>query len=146
MTVTATEAGTRSALPRVRHGILAAALLAVAALRWYQGDDVWAAVFGLAGAVEVYIAVVTRRHAADEPAPVAAAPAPAELDLALVRHLQTQRLWTGLAVVALVGAVVVLAAEPSLAIVLAVVGLGCLFRVRRTRRSVETLRLLRGRR
>ncbi len=144
MTATVTEAGARPALPRVRHGILAAALLAVAALRWYQGDDVWAAVFGVAGAAEVYVAVATRRQAADEPAPTAdaVAPAPAELDLALVRHLQALRLWTGLAVVALVGAVVVLAAEPSLAIVLAGVGLACLFRVRRTRRSVATLKLL----
>ena len=58
-----TTAVSGPSMPRVRHGFLAAALLAVAALRLYLGDLVWAGVLAAAGLVEVYVGVRCRHGA-----------------------------------------------------------------------------------
>ena len=140
-----TTAISRPGLPRVRHGFLAAALLAVAALRLSLGDLVWAGILAAAGLVEVYVAYASARRATQAPAtaaaPVALPPAD-QLDRTLLRQRQGQQLWTGLLAASVVAAALVVTAEPSLAIVLGCLALFCLFRVRRARRSATGARLL----
>ena len=69
-------------------------------------------------------------------------PAADQLDRTLQRQRQGQLLWTGLLVGCIAAAALVVTAEPALAIVLGCLALGCLFRVRRARRSVTGARLL----
>ncbi len=96
-----TTAVSGPSLPRVRHGFLAAALLAVAALRLSLGDLVWAGVLAAAGLVEVYVAYASARRATETPAAAAAPvalPRADQLDRTLLRQRQGQQLWTGLLV------------------------------------------------
>jgi hypothetical protein len=132
--------------PQVRHGVLAAALLVVAALRLTGGDHLWAAVLGVAGLAELYL---SRRATPAAAAPaarpmVAERPEPDVLDRSLRARRQALRLWTGLLVLTSLTAVVVLTAAPPLAVVVAALSLGCLLRVRRERRSVAVLERLTG--
>lgn len=131
--------------PRTRHGLLAAALLALAAIQAADGDWWWATVFGLAAVTEAVLLLLAHRRpataASTATAPVAV-PDREAVALSVRSHRQGQRLWQAVVALALVGAVAMAWSAPSLAAVLAAVTLFALTRVRRQRRTVTALRSL----
>jgi len=136
--------------PRVRHGFFAVALLAVAGLRLVDGDAAWAAVLGVAGLVEVGLAVAGRTGAPSTPdgsdvsgaEPPAGLPEPTVVERSLAGRRRNQRVWLFGVCVCTVAAATLLPSEPALAAVLAVLALVSLHRVRRERRSVAALHRL----
>jgi hypothetical protein len=138
-----------AARPRVRHGLLAAALLLVGGLRLAGGDLLWAGVLAGGGLVEAGLAVAARRSerltgaTADPPAvcvePGVAAPRAAVLERSLAAHRRSRTMWwLSLATCTALGAAL-LSSAPALSAVLAVLALVSLQRVRRTRRSIGSL-------
>jgi hypothetical protein len=133
--------------PRVRHGILAAALAVVALLRAGQGDWWWAGVLAAGAAAELAVLLLARRRtpAADETA-VRPGPRPdvATLRLSLEGHRRATRTWTVLTGLALVAAAALLVGDPALAAVVAVVGVVALVLRRRSRRTCARIERLLG--
>lgn len=143
MSAAAAASGATQRSPmRIRHGVLAAALLAVAGLRLATGDHLWAAVLGSAGMVEFWLA---RREARALDAPMATPPGPAArpdrevLVRSRAAHARAARLWTVLTVTALAAAALLLVDGSVLAAVLGGLALLGLQRTRRERRSVDVL-------
>lgn len=127
---------------RIRHGVLAAALLAVAGLRLATGDHLWAAVLGGAGLVELWLARREAR-AVDSPSATPAGPTARPDREVLLRsrdaHARAARLWTVVTVTALAAAALLLVDGSVLAAVLGGLALLGLQRTRRERRSVDVL-------
>ena len=139
--------------PRVRHGLLGAALLVVAGLRLADGDALWAAVLAAAGLVEAGLAVAGRTGAPGTPdtgddsgarPSSLSAPLPEQpvVERSLAGRRRNQRVWLFGVCVCTVAAVALLSSEPTVAAVLAVLALVSLHRVRRERRSVAALHRL----
>ena len=137
--------------PRIRHGFLAAALLAVAGLRAMSGDWMWAAVLGLGAVAELAVLLLARRRAVTGSATEVDRSRPARPGAETLRsselaHRQAQRMWTALLGLTAVGGLALVLTAPSLAAVLGTLALVALARVRRERASVQRLRVLQGRR
>lgn len=135
--------------PRVRHGILAAALAAVAALRAGQGDWWWAAVLATGAAAEVAVLLLERRRTARSAgAGASGAPGPrpgeATLVTSLGAHRRATRTWTALTGVALVAAAGLLMGDPALAAVVAGIGIVALVLRRRSQRTCARIERLLG--
>lgn len=141
---------TPSPRPRVRHGILAAALVAVALLRALSGDWLWASVLGLGAAAELAVTVLERRRATPQgAAPAAGRPGrPVEaavLDRSLHAHRQGHRMWTVVLGLGLVVAAALLVSAPALALTVGLLSLVPLVMLRRERRTLQGLALIRER-
>jgi len=138
--------------PRVRHGFLAGALLAVAGLRLADGDSAgdmtWAALLGAAGLVEAVLAVAARAGAPGprpqdaSDASGAGLPEQTVVERSLAGRRRHQRVWLFGVCVCTVAAMSLLQSEPAIATVLAVLALVSLHRLRRERRSVAALHRL----
>jgi hypothetical protein len=147
--------------PHVRHGFFAVGLLSVAGLRLADGAVFWAALLGVAGLVEVGLAVAglvsgraagraagrtgapSKPDTSAEPRTVdAGLPEPTVVERSLAGRRRNQRVWLFGVCVCTVAAVSLLPSEPALATVLAVLALVSLHRVRRERRSVAALHRL----
>jgi hypothetical protein len=133
----------------VRHGILAAALLAVALLRALSGDWLWASVLGLGAAAELGVTVLERRRATPPAAPAAGRSGPpveaAVLDRSLHAHRQGHRMWTVVLGLGLVVAAALLVSAPALALTVGLLSLVPLAMLRRERRTLQGLALIRER-
>ncbi len=149
-TMTAHRAGSAvpAPRPRVRHGILAAALATVALLRAGQGDWWWAALLAAGAAAELAVLVLARRPAttAGATAPPAPAPRPGQATLlrSLEGHRRASRTWTAVTALALATAAALVVGDPALAAVVAVVGVVALVLRRRSRRTCARLERLLG--
>lgn len=137
--------------PRIRHGFLAGALLAVAALRATSGDWLWAGILAAGGVAELCVLLLARRRASEGAAHGdrqvrTARPDAAALQRSERAHHQALRLWTALVALTSVAGVALVTSAPSLAAVLGILALVALARLRRERRSVARLQaLLQGR-
>lgn len=120
-----------------RHVVLSVGFLALAGIRAAQGAPVWAVVFGLAGAANVWLAL---RPEQGPPTPVVPADAdPREIGRESARCLAAVRRWQVLAVVGALVAVGLLLVEPPLAVLAAAAVLFAVLRARRVRRYAATL-------
>lgn len=137
---TTSSAGRQMPALRVRHGIFAAALLAVAVLRALGGDFVWSVVLAAAGLVEVGLMWRDRTQADGRGAARdATAPVAAVVERSLPAHQRALRLWLFCVVICTCAALALLPSSSIVAAVVAVLALVSLHRVRRERRSVVTL-------
>lgn len=134
--------------PRLRHEYLAATLAVVATLRLLEGDVAWGAVLGTAALAEAVLAAAQRRAGSRTQHPASAQPSALPdarvLTRSLAVHRRSQRTWLAGVVLCAVAGASVVAAAPSIAVVLGVLSLFALHRLRRERRSVVVLEALRA--
>lgn len=130
--------------PRVRHGILAAALAVVALLRAGQGDWWWAGLLAAGAAAELAVLVWAPRTATTAGAAAAPAPRPGQATLlrSLEGHRRASRTWTAVTALALATAAALVMGDPALAAVVAVVGVVALVLRRRSRRTCARIERL----
>ncbi|MQA10640.1 MAG: hypothetical protein GEU98_19215 [Pseudonocardiaceae bacterium] len=130
-------------MPRVvrpGYAAIAVGFLALASIRAVQGAPVWAVVFVLAAAANGWLAVRAPEEAAESrPAPM---PDGDRVRRSLDRQQTSARQWQLFGAIGAVLGCGLLFVEPPLAILAGLTGLFCLFRARRARRDVHTLRQL----
>lgn len=147
MSATAPQRAARR--PRVRHGVLAAMLFALAAINGLTGDWVWAGVTAAGGLAELTVTLLDRSRGTDGARPAQASPSErpqrpddGTLERSLRAHRQSVRLWSVVLAVLLLGAAGLLSSAPATAGALAALALVVLLPLRKARRSVRRLHLI----
>ncbi|MEJ2889309.1 hypothetical protein [Actinomycetospora aeridis] len=120
-----------------RYALLGVGFLVLAGVRAAQGAPVWAAVFALAAAANVWLALRDDRGPRAPATPVAATADEVARELARCRTAQRQ--WRVLGVAGLLLAGGLLLVEPPLAVIAAAATLVAVFRARRVRTYAEGL-------